>query len=196
MTPEEITKIYFSKGTRGHGILLNYYRKYEDLFIETIHTKFDDFLNQILLNVTKINFSVDIRNIEAYLIGTIKIQCRVQLDKAIKDKNRLKIIKISNSDENDEENGISTIPSDENSPELELDAKSLFNSIQYFKSTIKPKEVNLLNNLIDEIPRKEIAEKSSINMNTLDTQIRRLRIKMVAFLRDAGFEFSSFDKYE
>ena len=53
-----------------------------------------------------------------------------------------------------------------------------------------------LNNLIDEIPRKEIAEKSNINMNTLDTQIRRLRIKMVAFLKDAGFEFRSFDKYE
>ena len=65
MTLKEIQINYFSINTRGYKILKNFYLKYHDLFIKTIHPEFNDFLNQILLNVSKIKFSEDIINAEA-----------------------------------------------------------------------------------------------------------------------------------
>jgi len=196
MLIEEITVKYFSADTRGYRILYNYYQKYSDLFHRTIHHEFNDFLNQILLNVSNIKFSENIKNIEAYLIGTIKIQCRVQLDKALKHKNRINIVQLDKPDEEDGEPALQNVPSDNNGPVTYLEANEIFNAIQYFKRTIKISEVELLNNLIDEKPRKEIADKKNINMNTLDTQIRRLRIKFMGYLNEAGYKFSLFEKYE
>jgi RNA polymerase sigma factor (sigma-70 family) len=191
----EITLNYFVEGTRGYNILRNYYTKYKDLFQNTIHNDFNDFLNQILLNISAIKFSDEIKNIESYIIGSIKIQCRVQLDKALKQKNRLKIVDLKQDEEEDAPPPIQNYPAENSSPDKIVETEEIFKMMNNFKYTINPAEVELLNALIDEMPRQEIAEKRNINLNTLDTQIRRLRIKFVNFLSEKGYNFKIFGKF-
>jgi len=84
---KELNPKYFPRETRGYKIINRFCYKYKDLFERTAFPNFNDFINQIFLNVSSIDFSRDIKNFDAYIIGTIKIQCRAQLDKAIKMKN-------------------------------------------------------------------------------------------------------------
>ena len=196
MSPDEIASKYFYPGTRGHNILRNYYTKYRDLFVKTLHYEFDDFLNQILLNVASINFSDDIRNPEAYITGTIKIQCRVQLDKAIKEKNRAKShLPIPEEETEYGQSSSQNLQAVTSNPHDKMETKEIFSVVNLFKLTLKSAEVEVLNSLIDEIPRKEIAEKLQVNLNTLDTQIRRLRIKFLAYLEDCGYSYGMFNRF-
>ena len=191
----EITLNYFVEGTRGYNILRNYYNKYHDLFQSTIHNDFNDFLNQILLNISAIKFSDEIKNIESYIIGSIKIQCRVQLDKALKQKNRLKIVDLKQDEEEDAPPPLQNYPSQNGSPDKIVETEEIFKMMNNFKYSINQAEIELLNALIDEVPRQKIAEQRNINLNTLDTQIRRLRIKFVDFLSEKGYNFKIFGKF-
>lgn len=194
---QEIINKYFLPGTRGYNILRNFYHKYKDLFIKTVHPEFDDFLNQVLTNVASINFSEEIKNVEAYIIGTIKIQCRVQIDKAIKEKNKLNLeVKISEEEPDDEENHGTIVPSRSPNPYDEVETQEIFHIVNRFKLSLKLSDVELLNNLIDELPRKEIAEKLNSNLNTLDTQIRRLRIKFLTYLKNSGYTYKIFERFK
>ena len=170
MNLEEINKKFFAFGTRGYKITSNFYNKYSDLFKKTLYQSFKEFSNQIFLNISNIDFSKDIRNEEAYIIGTIKIQCRVLLDKAIKSK---KIIP---------ESQLNELQNKE--PE-----ESVIN-----QRTVN-KKIELLNHLIDEKSRYEIAGEINININTLDTHIRRLRIKFSKFLIKLGYTDQILEKY-
>ncbi|MEJ2615244.1 MAG: helix-turn-helix transcriptional regulator, partial [Ignavibacteriaceae bacterium] len=76
------------------------------------------------------------------------------------------------------------------------ETKELFNHINTFKFQLKQNEVKLLNYLIDEKTRYEIAEEINLNLNTLDTHIRRLRIKFSRFLRKSGYSGGILDKYK
>ena len=197
MHPEEIARNYFYPGTRGYKMLRVYYTKYQDLFSRTLHHEFEEFLNQILLNVSSINFSDEIKNFEAYIIGTLKIQCRVQLDLALKLKNRTASDpEAGNKETEEEESFYEKIPSSNPGPHESLESQEIFQAVNVFKLTLKSAEVELLNFLIDGAARKEIAEKQQINLNTLDTQIRRLRIKFLEHLKNRGYSFGMFSKFE
>ena len=195
MSPKELNHKYFSKDTRGYNILSRYYYKYHDLFIKTVFPDFNDFINQIFLNVSGINFSEEIKNPEAYLIGTIKIQCRVQLDKALKTKNFIPESRLGKNDE-DEETVVYRIPGKEGSPSEIFDLQEMFIHLNLFKLQIKKSDTVLLNHLIDGKSRKEIANDMQINFNTLDTQIRRLRIKLADYFKKLGYSSHMFDKFE
>ncbi len=194
MKLSELNRDFFTKGTRGYKIISNYYYKYQDLFERTIFTDLKDFINQIFLNVSGIDFSKEIKNPEAYIIGTIKIQCRVQLDKSIKLKN---VIPESQLEKNEEEEEPLTlkIPVKESSPAELLDLQEIFLHINIFKLQLKPKDIDLLNCLIDEKSRKEIADDLQLNFNTLDTHIRRLRIKMADYFKKLGYSSNTLDKF-
>lgn len=196
MLINEITTKYFVEGTRGYNILRNYYTKYQDLFQSTVHNDFNDFLNQILLNISAINFSDKIKNTESYVIGSIKIQCRVQLDKVFKQKNRLKMVDLKQDDEEDAPPPIQNYPSRNRGPDKIVETEEIFKMINHFKYTLNSAEIELFNALIDELPRLEIAKNQNINLNTLDTQIRRLRIKFVDFLSNKDYNFKIFDKFK
>ena len=196
MKTEEIAQKYFYPGTRGYNILRRYYVKYQDLFIKTLFSEFDEFLNQVLVSVSSINFSDEIKNIEAYIIGTIKIQCRVQLDKSIKEKNKINLNLLTTEDENEDEIITSTsLKSPNPDPAEEVHSQEVFNAVNRFKLTIREPELIVLNSLIDEIPRKELSEKMQINLNTLDTQIRRLRIKFQTYMENEGHSLASFKRF-
>lgn len=197
MKPEDIFNTYFKPNTKGYKILYLYFSKYRDLFERTIHFEFNEFLNQIFLNVSGIKFSEDIKNAEAYIIGTIKIQCRVQLDKALKIKRR-KQSEIENieNDEDEEKYLFENIPTKEPDPHNNVEADEIFNIVNFFKLSLNIRERDIFNSLIDGISRKEIADKKKQNLNTIDTQIRRVRIKFSAFLKENGYTFNISDKYD
>jgi len=197
MNPEYIFNTYFKQNTRGYKILYFYFSKYRDLFERTIHLEFNEFLNQIFLNVSEIKFSEDIKNVEAYIIGTIKIQCRVQLDKALKIKSR-KQREIESAENNDDEEKyfFENIPTKEPDPQNNVETGEMFTIINSFKLSLNLRERDIFNSLIDGISRKEIADKNKQNLNTIDTQIRRLRIKFSAFLKEKGYTFNVSDKYD
>ncbi|GAB6282383.1 MAG: hypothetical protein STSR0008_11280 [Ignavibacterium sp.] len=84
MNNEELHTNYFKAKTNGYKIINFFYHKYYDLFKKSIYPTFNDFLNEIFINISKINFSRKIINEKAYILGSIKIQCRICLDKVIK----------------------------------------------------------------------------------------------------------------
>ncbi len=197
MNLKEINKLFFTPGTRGYKIMNFFYNKYSDLFKKTIYNDFEGFINQIFLSVSNIDFTKDIQNDEAYIIGTIKIQCRVLLDKAIKFKKVVPETLLNKSDnENPEDSIINNLHVNSNNEQLEqLETEEFFNYINIFKIQLRQHEVQLLNYLIDERPRYEIAEEINLNLNTLDTHIRRLRIKLSRYLRKSGYSGGILDKY-
>lgn len=196
MTPRELNKIYFSRNTRGYNIIYKFYHKYYDLFYSTCNISYNDFLNQIYLNISNIDFSKDIKNVEAYITASIKIQCRVQLDRSIKLKKIISESKLKK--EENESNSILEINSErkEISPAEILEGSEILQNISLFKFSLNSNEIELLNYLIDEKTRKEIVENTGMNINTLDTQIRRLRIKFYNFLKKLGYNLNSYSKYE
>ena len=196
MNSSELHKNYFTPDSRGYKILRKFYSKYSDLFEKSSYPEFNDFLNQIYLNITRIDFNSEIENKEAYIIGAIKIQCRVQLDKVFKHKYHF-VPETKNID--DEGNNVSifeNIKSENNNPVESYEGQEIFNTINIFKLKLKISEKQLLNYLIDETPRKEIADIQKINMNTLDTKIRRLRIKLFNYLKDSGYSLLKQKKFE
>jgi DNA-directed RNA polymerase specialized sigma24 family protein len=197
MNLNEINKDYFSSGTRGYKIINSFYNKYYDLFKSTIYNDFGDFSNQIFLNISKIDLSKNIRNAEAYLIGSIKIQCRVLLDKAVKTKNIIPESRLNAFKEEDsEESFLDMAGSDKKIDQQEkMDAEELFNLINTFKVQLNRNEVQILNYLISEKSRHEIAEEINLNLNTIDTHIRRLRIKFSKFLIRLGYTDNILEKY-
>lgn len=197
MNLTEINKKYFASGTRGYKIINFFYNKYSDLFKKTIYNDFGDFLNQIFLSISKIDFKKEIRNEEAYIIGTIKIQCRVLLDKAIKSKKIIPESQLKNSEYKENEESVITNYSTDNKDKLfeVMEGNEIFNQINIFKIQLKQDETRLLNYLIDEKTRYEIAEEINLNLNTLDTHIRRLRIKFSRFLKKSGYSARILDKY-
>ncbi len=197
MNLEELNNNFFKVKTIGYKIISFFYNKYYDLFSQSIYPTLNDFLNEIFLSVSKINYSKDIKNIDNYIIGSIKIQCRSCLDKAIKLKSEISESNLNlNSD--DEENIFQI--SNQNDPKVLVpseiyDIEELFNLLDSFKLTINQSEISLLNLLIDETPRKEIAVKMNIKLNTLDTQIRRLRIKLIKYIKEYGFFYPHANKF-
>lgn len=197
MNLEEIYENYFSKGTRGYRILSRFYNKYSDLFKKTTCSNFDDFSNQIFLNISKINFSKNIINIEAYLIGAIKIQCRSLLDKAIKSKKIIPQSRLIKFDEEENEDlyGSAPVESNKNVQFEEFALSEMYRAINDFKLQLSQKEILLLNHLIDERTRNEIAKKYKLKLNTVDTNIRRLRIKLSRFLKGIGYTNEVLDRF-
>ena len=196
MEPAELNQKYFSPDTPGYKIINRFYYKYNDLFERTNFSEFKEFLNQIFLNISKINFSSEIKNEEAYTIGSIKIQCRVLLDQALKVKNRMAFENPGITDESEELLSLSERMVSHNPGPLEmLEMQEVFQAVNIFKLSLKANELELFNNLIDDVPRAEISERYQLNLNTLDTQIRRLRIKLVTYLKDCGYSFRIFSKY-
>lgn len=158
---------------------------------------FTDFRNQIYLNLSSINFYGKINNLDAYIISAMKIQCRVQLDKAIKQKKIIPVSKIKDDDNENSDSILETGSANSSSnPAKVLEGDDIFNHINIFRLSLKPKEAELLNFLIDEKSRAEIAENTKMKMNTIDTNIRRLRLKLFNYLKKIGYNLNEFKNYE
>ena len=153
----DLNEKYFSNNSRGFKIINRFYLKYRDLFSRTIFVEFEDFRNQIFLNISGIRLTEGINNEEAYIIGAIKIQCRVQLDKAIRSKKEKPESRMNETLVEGE--GISfteNLSADLPDPHSILEGEEVFNCINVFKIQLTAEEKTLFNSMIDGKTRKEI----------------------------------------
>jgi DNA-directed RNA polymerase specialized sigma24 family protein len=154
----------------------------------------NDVLHEVLLSLSKTNFD-NVLNIEHYIMRAIKLQCWSLLDKAIKKK-----AFIANNDGIFENEGLEKDPdrsphTGQNEQLQEIEGAELLVQISLFKQQLKENDVRLLNLLIDETERSEIAKLFGINLNTLDTNIRRLRIKAAEYLRGLGYIHEGINRF-
>jgi hypothetical protein len=97
-------------------------------------------------------------------------------------------------DSDDTVKGATKAPTSADHP-TELDGMELLACVNLFKAHVGLKEARLLNLLIDETPRTEMAALLDLNANTLDTNIRRLRIRLAEYLRGLGYSYKVFEKF-
>jgi hypothetical protein len=96
-----------------------------------------------------------------------------------------------------EKNSISILPEREDStnPAHSLAFSELMREINLFKTQLSQNDILILNSLIDEKSRSEIANTIHLNLNTVDTLIRRLRIRLTRHLKSQGFQSDLLDKF-
>ena len=188
MDPDSFHNTYFADGTRGFFIMRKFYVKYADLFHDREFPTFDDFRNQIFINLSDLDLSNVRKSKEAYCIGAIKIQCRELLEQAIDAKKRLSESDLKRNPD-DPDRDLDKQP-DETAPTPEKiqGGRVLLREIALFRTQLRPLEKDVLNGLIDGDTRDELAHRLQLNMNTLDTHIRRIRLRLLKFLEKRGYD--------
>lgn len=145
-------------------------------------------MHEVFIAVAKTDFE-KVRNTEHYVMRTVKLQCWSLLDKAIRQKARTAG---SVATDNPDDQHIAAREPEQASA---IDEMELLAQVNLFKDQASDREVRLLNLLIDETPREEIAALLALNMNTLDTHIRRLRIRLGQYLRSLGYTYKSLERF-
>lgn len=187
--------VYLQKGTAGYAVIRNFYSRYADILAKTSLINIDDVVHEVFLSLSKTDFE-NVRNVEHYIMRAIKLQCWSLLDKAI----RQKAIITDNdgmNDSDEKERNYKQIPTVtyQNGQLTELEGTDLLVQINLFKARLNSQEIRLLNFLIDEMDRSEIAGMMEINVNTLDTNIRRLRIKLAEYLKNLGYAHKGLERF-
>ncbi len=186
----DINEKYFSNNTRGYKFLNRFYLKYREFFTKTADSEFEDFRNRIFFNISGIKFSEDLLNNEACILGTMKIQCRLLLDKAIRSKNEKQPGKLPQSNQIIEEEGISIsepLPDVLPSPHEIPEGEEVYNTMNIYKLRLKKGDRDFLNNIIDEKIKAEIAGAGSAAGNPGE--------RFLNFLRENKLNYKMFKKY-
>lgn len=188
MNSQSFHDTYLRQGTAGYAIIRRFHAKYADLLERTHLASVDDVVHDAFLALSKTDFS-QIREVERYVMRAIKLHCWSLLDKAI----RLKPIAVER--QTTIESGMLEVRGGE-SPVEEVEGMELLAHLNLFKSGLDRDDARLLNLLIDESGRVEIAGVMGLNMNTLDTKIRRLRIRLAEHLKSLGYSYRGMERFE
>ena len=186
---------YFREGTPGLGILLRFYRKYADVLTEIQCTALDDLVNEVFLSLSKTDFKT-VRREEHYVLRAIKLHCWSLLDKALRSKSRSQRGVEHGAKDGHANTILETSSLHNDTVATELEGMELLTRITLFKGCVSPGEVHLLNLLIDGTGRSEIASTLGLKLNTLDTHIRRLRLKLSEYLRSLGYTYAALERFQ
>ncbi len=186
-------KKYLQQGTAGFAIIRKFHSRYADLLAKNSVMSIDDVLHEIFLSLSKTDLR-DVRNVEHYIMRAIKLQCWSLLDKAIRQKTVGGVLTAA-TDEKEEPVEPVHHAADQNNQLTELEGMDLLVQINLFKARLSPHEVRLLNYLIDETERSDMAKILEINLNTLDTNIRRLRMKLAEYLKNLGYVHTGMERF-
>lgn len=189
MDPNTLHDRYFRHGTGGFAVMQRFFRKYRDVLRRVHCVEINDVVNDVFLSLSRSDFR-EVTDEQRYVLRAIKLHCWSLLDKALRhkaveaDHQSTTIGPLAMSEQADPVAGLA-----------EIEGMELLSLMNLFKLRIGPDDVRILNLLIDETPRTEIAETLLLNLNTLDTRIRRLRIKMADFLLSRGYASGRLDKF-
>ncbi|MBI2430221.1 MAG: sigma-70 family RNA polymerase sigma factor [Ignavibacteriales bacterium] len=193
MDTNTLHKKYLQQGTAGFAIIRKFHSRYADLLAKNSVMSIDDVLHEIFLSLSKSDLT-DVRNVEHYIMRAIKLQCWSLLDKAIRQKTVGEVCAVTGDEKEEPGEQVQHI-ADQNNQLTELEGMDLLVQINLFKARLNPHEVRLLNYLIDETERADIATFLEMNLNTLDTNIRRLRIKLAEYLKNLGYLHSGMERF-
>jgi DNA-directed RNA polymerase specialized sigma24 family protein len=184
---------YLREGTTGQAVIRRFYSRYTDVLAHSTIVSVDDVVHEVFVSLSKTDFT-KVQNVEHYVMRAIKLHCWSLLDKAI----RLKALVVENTNDLDSDETVKGRAKAAGSADhpMELDGMELLARVNLFKAHVGIKEARLLNLLIDETPRSEMAALLGLNMNTLDTNIRRLRIRLAEYLKGLDYSYKAFEKFE
>ncbi|HTP13267.1 MAG TPA: hypothetical protein VMM37_06535 [Bacteroidota bacterium] len=186
-------KKYLSAGTPGYAIVQRFQVKYADVLLKSGFSDVDDILHEILLSLSRSDYS-RVVNIDHYVMRAIKLHCWTLLDKALRIKSVMTSADSDLSEENDRPDdrkaGMSAVDGSQT-----IEGMELLSYVNLFKAELNQRDVQLLNLLIDETERSDIARRLELNLNTLDTSIRRLRIRLAEFLHGLGYTYKALDRF-
>jgi DNA-directed RNA polymerase specialized sigma24 family protein len=173
-------------------VIRRFYSRYTDVLAHSTIVSVDDVVHEVFVSLSKTDFA-KVQNVEHYVLRAIKLHCWTLLDKAI----RLRALVGDNADDRDSDETTKGALKERliTDHPTELEGIELLACVNLFKAQVGLKEARLLNLLIDETPRSEMADLLGLNMNTLDTNIRRLRIRLVEYLRGLGYTYKAFEKF-
>ena len=196
MDNSTIHKKYLDQGTAGYAVIRKFYSRYADVLARASIVHVNDVVHEVFVSLSKIDFA-QVHNVDHYVIRAVKLQCWSILDKAI----RFKVLVPVDGEAADYDDAAGRGRKDIHVPGsvdhlLELEGMELLASMNLFKVRVGVAEAQLLNLLIDGTPRSEIAAVLGLNMNTVDTKIRRLRVRLADFLRDLGYSYKILEKFE
>jgi len=193
MDTNRLHKEFLSEGSAGYAVIRKFYSRYADVLAHSTIVSIDDVVNEVFVSIAKTDFT-KVQNAEHYILRAIKLHCWSMLDKAL----RMKSVSAQRKEDahDEDEDPIVLEPSTQHQQLAEVEGMELLGYINLFKSTLGTQEAQLLNMLIDGVERFEIAKKLVVNINTLDTHIRRLRIRLADYLRSLGYSYAALEKFE
>jgi DNA-directed RNA polymerase specialized sigma24 family protein len=182
---------YLQEGTAGFAVIRKFHARYGDVIAKIGFMTTDDLIHDILLSLSRTDLSA-VENPDHYILRAVKLRCWSYLDKAIRYKALHTDILLQSNDPDEERDG--TIAIQEQQTEA-IEEMELIGQVNLFKEQLPQQELRLLNLLIDDADRPEIAQQLGLNINTLDTNIRRLRIRLADFLQRQGYTYSILDRF-
>lgn len=190
MNSHQFHERYFKEGQAVHRIVHLFYKRYGDILSRAQVDDASDLLHSVFLALSRIDLSA-VRQERNYILRAAKLHCWSILDRAMRQRRVSTSLQTGQADPKP----IRNERSDQAHPEHAVTGLELADLINQFKLELRPQEVQVLNALIDEVPRQEIAAALQLNVNSLDTLIRRLRMKLSHFLREAGYDSESMRKF-
>jgi len=180
---------YLRQGTPGFAVIRRFYSRYSDILVKVNLVDINDVVHEVFVSLSRTDFK-QVQNVDHYTMRAIKLQCWSLLDKAMRSKAH-GIERRANIDEADEAAPHKLQPDHV----ADLDGMELLAQVNLFKAQLPPRDVTLLNMLVDGAERSNIAKFLGLNVNTLDTNIRRLRIRLADFLKDLGYTYQAIEKF-
>jgi hypothetical protein len=172
MTANKAYENYFIKDSRGYNFIRRFYERYQDELQTVAYNSFESLLNHISLIVNTIKFPKFTKNEEVYIIGLIKVQCRILIDQII----RLKSPGNENSSDKQSNNNAKT--------------RDVFKRINEFKLQLESKELTIFNSIIDEESKEELTEEG-INPDSYQGTVKKLQSRFITYLKDLGYNYNS-----
>ena len=193
MDLEDLHKEFLRPGTGGFAVLRRFHAKYSDVLRQSGFDKVDDLVHDVFIALSKIDFS-KVNDPEHYIMRAIKLHSWSVLDKAL----RMKSISSNRNDYGRESDDAGEEVVDGVSPHhqiTDLEGAELLSHIVLFKAQLSPTDARMLNLLIDGTERSELAAQFQLKMNTLDTHIRRIRLRLAEYLRGLGYSNQAIEKF-
>lgn len=191
MDNEALHTRYLQRGTAGRAVIDRFYSRYADALAKAGFDGVDDVVHEVFVSLSKTDFT-NVHNPDHYVLRAVKLRCWSLLDKAL----RRKATMAGNEPLSEGDQEIPPLHSGVIvEQEVSVEGMELVTVVNLFKAQLNPRDMRLLNLLIDETARTEIANLLGVNLNTLDTNIRRLRIRLADFLKELGYTYTSIGRF-
>ncbi len=184
---------YLTQGTAGYAVIRRFFTKYSDVLAKANVVDINDVVHEIYVSFARTDFNL-VQNIEHYVMRAIKLHCWSLLDKSIRVKAIAAESPIDHHNEDQSTEGDVAAANDPDNLTI-LEGMELLSYVNLFKAELNARDLRLLNLLIDETERSEIARLLELNLNTLDTSIRRLRIRLAEFLKNLGYTYKAIERF-
>ena len=193
MDKKKFHREFLQQGSAGYAVIRRFYSRYADVLVHSTIISVDDVVHEVFISLSKTDFT-RVKDVEHYVLRAIKLHCWSILDRSIRLKGLVETRR--GDDESSDQDAVISKLARPGNQTTEVEGSELLALVNLFKAQSARNEAQLLNLLIDETPRSEIASTLGLKMNTLDTNIRRLRIRLADFLKGLGYSYKVLERFE